>query len=103
MRLGAEAPVACDRSGKRSPVATTTLEHGAPGAAASAPNDKTLVAEKAASVAGPETDRKVEELIDQLVNVSEPGFGYSALFSGSEFVPYDEPGEIGTLVLGGGY
>lgn len=42
----------------------------------------------------------VERLIDQLTNVSEPGFGYSGYFSGAEFLPYDNTGEIGTAVLG---
>ncbi|MBS0263014.1 MAG: hypothetical protein JSS02_13800 [Planctomycetes bacterium] len=43
----------------------------------------------------------IEKLIDQLPDTSEPGFGYSVYFSGSEFLPFDEPGQISTGVLGG--
>jgi hypothetical protein len=45
-------------------------------------------------------DDNVDRLVDQLVNVTEPGFGYSVYFSGSEFLPYDNTGTLGTLVLG---
>jgi hypothetical protein len=48
-------------------------------------------------------EEKLESLVDQLVNVTEPGFGYSVYFSGSEFLPYDDSGEFGTLVLGAGH
>ncbi len=48
----------------------------------------------------PADNTQIEQLIDQLVNVSEPGFGYSVYFAGSEFLPYEDTGEIGTLVLG---
>ena len=44
---------------------------------------------------------EVETLIDQLVDVSEPGFGYSGGFAGSEFLPYKDSQQMGTLVLGG--
>ena len=47
-------------------------------------------------------EEKLESLIDQLVNVTEPGFGYSVYFSGAEFLPYDDTGEFRTLVLGAG-
>src|SRR3954468_22834696 len=43
----------------------------------------------------------LEKLIDQLVTISEPGCGYSGLFSGSEFLPYDDTEQLGTFVLGG--
>jgi hypothetical protein len=52
-------------------------------------------------VAGVSADEQdIERLIDQLVEVSEPGFGYSVFFSGSEFLPYENTGEMSTLVLG---
>ena len=41
----------------------------------------------------------VTKLLDKLVEVTEPGFGYSAYFSGSEFLPYADTGQMGTLVL----
>ncbi len=42
----------------------------------------------------------LESLVDQLAKIDEPGFGYSAYFSGTEFLPYRDTGEISTLVLG---
>ena len=45
-------------------------------------------------------DKESEQLIDQLVNVSEPGFGYSVYFAGGEFLPYENTAEMGTLVIG---
>ncbi|OAI39037.1 hypothetical protein AYO40_06155 [Planctomycetaceae bacterium SCGC AG-212-D15] len=45
-------------------------------------------------------DRAVEALIDRLAEVAEPGFGYSVSFSGSEFLPYEETGQMTTLILG---
>lgn len=45
-------------------------------------------------------DEPIERLVDKLIEVSEPGFGYSGYFAGSEFLPYDDTGEVGTLVLG---
>lgn len=44
--------------------------------------------------------QETEQLIDQLLNVSEPGFGYSVYFAGGEFLPYEGTGQMGTLVLG---
>ena len=35
----------------------------------------------------------VTKLLDKLVEVTEPGFGYSAYFSGSEFLPYADTGK----------
>lgn len=53
-----------------------------------------------AKVTSTTPDNGVERLIDQLVAVAEPGFGYSVYFSGTEFLPYDETGEISSAVLG---
>lgn len=47
-----------------------------------------------------DSDPQIEQLIDKLFDVSEPGFGYSAYFSGSEFLPYEDTEEMRTLVLG---
>ena len=47
-----------------------------------------------------EANDEVERLIGELAKVSEPGFGYSGYFSGSEFLPYENTGEISTAVLG---
>lgn len=44
---------------------------------------------------------RVERLIDELTKISEPGIGYSGLFAGSEFLPYDDTEELGTFVFGG--
>lgn len=45
-------------------------------------------------------DENIDKLIDRLVGVLEPGFGYSVDFSGSEFLPYEHTGQMETLVLG---
>ena len=45
-------------------------------------------------------DNEIEQLIDLLPTVSEPGFGYSVYFSGGEFLPFEGTGQMGTLVLG---
>ena len=45
-------------------------------------------------------DPDTEKLLTQLVETSEPGFGYSVFFSGSEFLAYENTGKMGTLVLG---
>ena len=39
--------------------------------------------------------REIEELIDELANVSEPGFGFSELFDGTQFLPYLDDAEEG--------
>jgi hypothetical protein len=41
-----------------------------------------------------------EALINELTKVSELGFGYSAMFSGSQFLPHADADEVQTLVLG---
>ena len=45
-------------------------------------------------------DKETEQLIDQLIGISEPGFGYSVYFAGEEFLPFEDTGQMGTLVLG---
>lgn len=45
-------------------------------------------------------DNDIEILIGKLVEISEPGFGYSGSFSGSEFLPYDDTGQMSTLIVG---
>lgn len=47
-------------------------------------------------------DPEIEKLIHDLVEITEPGFGYSLYLSGSEFLPYEETGHVSTLVLGAG-
>jgi len=45
---------------------------------------------------GPQT----ETLIEQLPQISQIGYGYSALFSGSQFLPEPDAAEVHTVVLG---
>ena len=45
-------------------------------------------------------DPHTESLIDQLPRISQIGYGYSAMFSGSQFLPQPEASEVHTLVLG---
>ena len=42
----------------------------------------------------------IETLINRLTEVSEIGYGYSAMFSGTQFLPYSDSDELGALVLG---
>lgn len=42
----------------------------------------------------------IESLIAKLADVSEPGFGYSVSFSGSEFLPYNDTAQMSTLIIG---
>lgn len=70
----------------------------------SAANDSPETAETPATApdgAAPVDATGLEELIDRLVDVSEPGFGYSVYFAGSEFLPYEETGQMGMFVFGG--
>ena len=46
---------------------------------------------------------EVDKLIDQLTEVTEPGVGYSAYFSGSTFLPYADAEQLATFVFGGTY
>ncbi|HCO24642.1 MAG: hypothetical protein CME31_10875 [Gimesia sp.] len=43
----------------------------------------------------------VESLIDKLIEISKPGYGYSSSFSGTEFLPYADTGQESTFLLGG--
>lgn len=43
----------------------------------------------------------VESLINKLVEISKPGYGYSPTFSGTEFLPYANTGQESTFLLGG--
>ncbi len=70
-------------------------EHGAPVTIESVTNKA-----KAGKPSADSKEKEIEQLIEQLVEVSEPGFGYSAYFSGFEFLPYKGTGEMSTLVLG---
>lgn len=45
-------------------------------------------------------DHQTEELIEQLPKISKIGYGYSAMFSGSQFLPDTNSAQVGTLVLG---
>ncbi|HUY89282.1 MAG TPA: hypothetical protein VMV10_11150 [Pirellulales bacterium] len=47
-------------------------------------------------------ERECEQWIEELLEVDEPGYGYSVYFSGSEFLPYEDTGHVTTLVLGAG-
>jgi hypothetical protein len=48
----------------------------------------------------PLPDIGTEALVDKLVETTKLGFGYSAQFSGSQFLPADNAGEVNSLVLG---
>jgi hypothetical protein len=52
------------------------------------------------SSAAGELDPRTEALIAQLPQVSEIGYGYSAMFSGSQFLPDTNSTEVQSLVLG---
>ena len=43
-----------------------------------------------------------EATIDELVNISSPDVGYSQLYTGSNFVMYEESRQLGMLILGSG-
>src|SRR5258706_15608822 len=45
-------------------------------------------------------DAETETLIDKLPQVSQIGYGYSAMFSGSQFLPDSDSSHVHTLVLG---
>jgi hypothetical protein len=45
-------------------------------------------------------EKEIEKWIDDLIQNSEPGFGYSVYYSGSEFLPYTDAHEMGTFVFG---
>lgn len=45
-------------------------------------------------------DEQTEALVDQLPEISQIGYGYSAMFSGSQFLPEPDSSEVHTLVLG---
>lgn len=47
-----------------------------------------------------QTDQDTEALINKLVEVSELGYGYSSRFSGRQFLPQADSGQVNTLVLG---
>ena len=53
-----------------------------------------------ASTAKAELDPQTETLIEQLPKISQIGYGYSAMFSGSQFLPEADSSEVHTLVLG---
>lgn len=50
-------------------------------------------------IVSPVVNDDIENLIDQLVQVSTPGLGYSEVLSGADFQPYDESAEINMAVL----
>ncbi|TWU59405.1 hypothetical protein Poly51_21930 [Rubripirellula tenax] len=63
-----------------------------------------LVATSSSVVPAPAVaDEAIEQLINELVTVSDPGFGYSGYFSGDEFLPYEGTGQIRTALLGATY
>src|SRR5262245_6776334 len=45
-------------------------------------------------------DLETEALIDELPRIAQFGYGYSAMFSGSQFLPSPDSSEVHTLVLG---
>ena len=53
-----------------------------------------------ASCAEPTGNIETEVLINELPETSEIGYGYSTMFSGSQFLPYSDSDEVHTLVLG---
>ena len=54
-----------------------------------------------ASPARTELDAEVGALVEKLSETAQIGYGYSALFSGSEFLPYSDSAQVHTLVFGG--
>ena len=60
------------------------------------------VAAEAASASGGRSGQNadVEALVEKLREISRIGYGYSALFSGSEFLPYADSATVHTLVIG---
>ena len=52
------------------------------------------------STAKAELDFQTETLIEQLPKISQIGYGYSAMFSGSQFLPEPNSSEVHTLLLG---
>ena len=60
-----------------------------------------FAAEPAGAPAGqPGGNVEVETLVQKLPETSAIGYGYSALFSGSQFLPYPDSAKVHTLVLG---
>ena len=49
---------------------------------------------------GAALDPSTEGLMDELPQISQIGYGYSAMFSGSQFLPEPDSSEVHTLVLG---
>lgn len=45
-------------------------------------------------------DQEIEQWIDQLIEISDSGYGYSSYYAGSEFLPYPGSGKWGMGVLG---
>ena len=45
-------------------------------------------------------EKEIERWIDEITQISEPGFGYSVYYSGSEFLPYENTAEPGPFVIG---
>jgi hypothetical protein len=62
-----------------------------------------LIACGSATLASPTSvamDSQTESLIGRLPEISEIGYGYSAMFSGSQFLPEPDSSEVHTLVFG---
>lgn len=51
------------------------------------------------SIAKGQTDADITVLIDQLVEVKEPGYGYSGTFSGTQFLPVEGSEQANMLLL----
>ena len=50
--------------------------------------------------AKPRASLETDALINKLTEISEIGYGYSAMFSGSQFLPHSDSEELHCLVLG---
>src|SRR6185369_14200133 len=59
-----------------------------------------VICSPAACEDSPRISADAEALINKLTAVSELGYGYSAMFSGSQFLPQVDAHEVHTLVLG---
>ncbi|APR75103.1 Hypothetical protein A7982_00449 [Minicystis rosea] len=88
MVLGVFVALGCSPSSAPAPNASTTQIEGTAPAATAAP----LVKDEDAM-------RRARAIIDTLASVKAQGLGYSAAYTGSEFLPYPKSGHAGMMLL----